>query len=193
MAEAIEKRPLPPDFPDPLAGSKGRVNIRKAMAGIYALQGEGSMYRCAVKAGFSRSTARRLLANGITAERCIEEAAKLDPELGPAKLLEGGRRRLAEQIAFMDPRTVPLRDVVRMFEATEKYFGGHELSPTNTLVTVADRLSQVAALLAVAQRRGLPVPRVDTPYLDAEVVATSAEKVQAPRSVNSATPDGTTR
>lgn len=165
--EAVETS-LPVDYP--VETAKPRIDIRRAMAGVYALQGHGSMLRCCVKAGFSRKTARNLTQRGLSAEECIAEAAKLDPMLAPAKLLEGGRLVLAEQIAFRDPAKMAVRDAVKLFEATEKYFGGHELPTNQQLVTVADRLSQVAALLAVAQRRGLPVPRVEQPFVEAEVV-----------------------
>ncbi len=126
MSEALTVRG---DMP-PLEIPKG-IDIRRAMAGIYHLQGHGSMYRCLVRAGFSRSTARNLTRNGITAELCVAEAAKLDPMVAPSKLLEAGRRRLAESMAFLDPAKAPLRDVVRLFEATEKMFGGHEISASN--------------------------------------------------------------
>jgi hypothetical protein len=169
MSEALAKREPPHDFPAIEDAGPKQINVRMAMTGIYALQGLGSMYRCAVKAGFSRSTARRLTANGITVDRCIAEAAKLDPNVAPTKLLEGGRRVLAEQIAFRDPAKMQTRDAVKLFEATEKYFGGHELTPSNALLTVADRLSNIVAMLTVARERGLPVPSIPS-FTDAEIV-----------------------
>ena len=173
MTEALAVTPKPTDFP--IVEVEQRINVRTAMAGIYLAQGFGSLTRCLVKAGYSRATARNLTNNGLGAKRCLDEALKLDPTASPAKLLEGGRRRLAESIAFIDPAAVPLRDVVRMFEATEKYFGGHELAPSNVTLGLVDRLAQIASLLAVAQHRGLPVPKVEPSYVEAQIVETPKE------------------
>lgn len=194
MNETLEKRPPPHDFPT-VETPHNRVNIRKALAGIHMLNGEGSAYRCLMKAGYSRATARRL--NGLSVKDCIDEAAKLDPLMSPAKLLEGGRRRLAESIAFINPQTAPLRDVVRMFEATEKYFGGHEIQPGNATLNLADRLAGIVAFLVVARERGLPVPDLPAQFLEAKVVAESnsdncatVNTAQAPTDNESATENG---
>jgi hypothetical protein len=188
MSKALAVKPLPPDFPmvEPLP--KG-INIRKAMAGIHLLNGEGSQFRCLVKAGFSRATARNLTQAGLRAETCIAEAAKLDSMANPAKMLEAGRARAMLAIQSCDPKTVPLKDAMKMLDTIEKYYGGHELQPTNALITVADRLAQVASLLAVAQARGLPVPRAEQPYIEAKVI----ENEVTSTALRDVTPDGTTR
>ena len=127
-----------------------RVNIRKALAGIYLLDGRGSMMRCLMLAGFSRSTARVQIRNGITAEQCLTEA---------------------QTIALMDPARTPVRDTVRLLEAVEKYHGGHELATTHPILALGDRLAAIAALLTEARRRGLPVPTLPPEFTDAEIVA----------------------
>ena len=158
--DAIAKRPLPSDYPTVEPTQKG-VNIRRAMAGIHLLNGEGSQYRCLVKAGFSRSTARKVMQNGLTAERCIAEAAKLDGMANPAKMLEAGRSRAMLAIQSLEPSKARLGDVIKMLDTVEKYYGGHELTPTNAILGLTERLAQLAALMAVAQRKGLPVPSIE--------------------------------
>lgn len=187
MSEALAVQQQPHDFP--VVDEPKNINVRMVRAALLLTQGYGSLTRCLVAGGFSRATARNLQSNGLTAKRCLEEAAKLDPALAPAKLLEGGRRVLAEQIAFRDPQKMAVRDAVKLFEATEKYFGGHELQPVNAIFGLTERLAQIAALLAVAQRKGLPVPS----YVEAEVVATSSESRELSTPKRELTPDGTTR
>jgi len=192
MSEAIATKPLPSDFPVVEPTAKG-VNIRRALAGIHLLNGEGSQYRCLVKAGFSRSTARKVTQNGLTAERCIAEAAKLDGMANPAKMLEAGRARAMLSIQACDPSKVPLKDAMKMLDTIEKYYGGHEIAPVNAIVSLADRLAQLAALLVVAKQRGLPVPDLPPTYVEAEVVATSSEPGTMSTAREELTPDGTTR
>ena len=151
-----------------------RINIRKALAGVYLLNGEGSMTRCLMRAGYSRASARIQTKAGLTAKSCLEEAAKMDVQSSPGKLLEAGRRRAALAIAACDPAKVPLKDSMKMLETVEKFYGGHELAANVALTTVADRLSSIAALLAVARQRGLPVPALPD-YQEAEIVASSSE------------------
>lgn len=192
MSEAIAKRDLPADYPITEPLPKG-INIRRALAGIHLLNGEGSQYRCLVKAGYSRVTARRITANGLTAERCIAEAAKLDGISSPAKMLEAGRARAMLAIQACDPSTVPLKDAMKMLDTVEKYYGGHELQPSSVALNVADRLSQVVALLVEAKQRGLPVPALPESFTDAEVVATRSESREMSTASAEITPDGTTR
>jgi hypothetical protein len=191
MSEALEKRPLPPDFPIAEPLPKG-VNIRRAMAGIHILNGEGSQYRCLLMAGFSRSTARALGRNGLSAEHCIAEAAKLDGMANPAKMLEAGRARAMLAIQACDPVKVPLKDTMKMLDTVEKYYGGHQIPVSDALLGLGDRLAQIVALLRLGQSRGLPVPVIDAEIVS-EPVATSAEITTRRDSVNERTPDGTTR
>jgi hypothetical protein len=180
MSEALAVRPLPPDFPA-IEPTAKRVNVRMAMAGIYLIQGYGSMYRCLVRAGFSRATARCYTANGLSEKRCLEEAKKWDDGADPAKMLEAARRRAFAVIDSTDPKTVPLKDAMKMLDTVEKYYGGHELTPSNALLTVADRLSNIVAMLTVARERGLPVPALPAAFVDAELVqpvATESVKAQ---------------
>ncbi len=179
MSEASPK-PLPPDFPA-IETPRDRINIRKALAGLHILKGSGSTMRCLMLAGYSRATARNLTEKGLGAQACIEEAAKFDPMMAPTKLLEAGRRRMAEALAVIDPTTTPLRDIARAFETTEKFFGGHEIQAASSLTTVADRLQSIVAMLVVARERGLPVPSMEG-FVDVEIVppdATGIEKSAA--------------
>lgn len=147
------------------------VNIRKALAGIYLLDGRGSMLRCLILAGYSRSTARVQVRNGLTADQCLAEAAKMDADASPAKLLEGARRRASQTIAIMDPARTPVRDTIRLLEVVEKFHGGHELSTTHPVLALKDRLDAIAALMIEARRRGLLVPVLPDSFTDAEIVA----------------------
>jgi hypothetical protein len=169
MSEAIAKKPLPSDFPTVEPTAKG-VNIRKALAGIHLLNGEGSQTRCLVKAGFSRATARNLTLKGLGAKECIAEAAKLDAMANPAKMLEAGRARAMLSIQACDPSKVPLKDAMKMLDTIEKYYGGHELASGTVALNVADRLSSIVALLVTAKQRGLPVPELPASFIDAEVL-----------------------
>ena len=157
-AKALTVKPLPSDYPTVEPTPKG-INIRKAMAGIHLLNGEGSAFRCLMKAGYSRATARRL--NGLSAKDCIDEAAKLDGMANPAKMLEAGRSRAMLAIQSIEPSKARLGDVIKMLDTVEKYYGGHELTPTNAILGLTERLAQLAALMAVAQRKGLPVPSIE--------------------------------
>lgn len=148
-----------------------RVNIRKALAGIYLLDGRGSMLRCLMLAGYSRSTARVQVRNGLTGDQCLAEAAKMDEGASPAKLLEGARRRASQTIALMDPARTQVRDTIRLLEVVEKFHGGHELSTTHPVLALKDRLASLVALLLVARERGLPVPALPPSFTDAEIVA----------------------
>ena len=157
----------PPDFPV-VDTPQNRINIRKALAGLYLLQGRGSMKRCLIDAGYSRSTARLVTQAGLSAESCLKETAKLEASANPAKLLETARRRAAACIEAIDPKTAPLRDVVRMLDTTEKYYGGYAIAAGNQAFSTVERLAAIGALFAIAQARGLPVPAPTIPYLDAE-------------------------
>ena len=156
------------------SGKPRPINIRKALAGLYLLQGRGSLKRCLIDAGYSRATARNAGNEGLQAETCIEESAKLDSKANPANLLETARRRAAAAFEAIDPKTAPLRDVVRMLETSEKYFGGHAIAPGNASLELAERLAGISALLAVARERGLTPVATRTPTLD----YVNAEKVE---------------
>ena len=167
---------------------QNRINIRKALAGLHLLNGEGSELRCLVKAGFSRSTARNLTQNGLSAERCIAEAAKLDSKANPANMLAAARARALLAIESHDPKTVPLKDSMKMLDTVEKYYGGHEIQPSASILSVAERLATIASLLAVAQARGLPVNAPARPFLEAKVLSEAVTSTEQ-RSVST---DGTT-
>lgn len=176
MSEALLASELPRDYPA-VDTPENRLNIRKALAGLYLLQGEGSQFRCLMKAGYSRSTAKKLTANGLTAKRCLEETAKLDNSANPAKMLEVARRRAMLSMESIDPKTAPLKDVVRMLDTVEKYYGG-QIPAMHATLTLSDRLSGMVALLAVAAARGLPVPALPQPYTEAQIVE-SDNKVES--------------
>jgi len=176
MSETLQAYELPRDFP--IAEAQTNVNVRKALAGIYLLQGRGSTLRCLLLAGFSRATARLQKQNGLKAEACIAEAAKWDRGANPAKMLEAGRRRAFAVIDSIDPSTVPLKDAMKMLDTVEKYYGGHELAPANVAFGLVERLAQIASLLAVAQHRGLPVPKLEPQYVEAKVVSESVTSTE---------------
>ena len=92
-------------------------------------------------------------------------------------------------IQSCDPSTVPLKDAMKMLDTVEKYYGGHELTPTNAILGLTERLAQLAALMAVAQRKGLPVPS----YVEAEVVASGDDSRAMSTVKRELTIDGTTR
>ena len=173
-----QAKPLPPDFPV-IDTPETRVNMRKALAGIYLLRGEGSQLKCLVKAGYSRATARIQTQAGLSAKACIAEAAKLDSRANPAKMLEVGRSRAMLAIESCDPTTVPLKDAMKMLDTVEKYYGGHQLQPSSGGLALAERLAGIAALLAVARERGLPIQQAQLPAIEAQLVATSPTQGQA--------------
>ncbi len=148
------------------------INVRKALAGIYLLEGRGSLKTCLIEAGFSPTTARGPKDKGLDAKACLEEAKKLDSKADPANLLSAARKRAAQSIAAIDPLRTPLRDVVRLLDTTEKYFGNHEIPTGSPTLALAERLAGIAALLAVARERGLPTGErsVATRTLDAVMV-----------------------
>ena len=191
MSEPTPKQ-LPADFPIVEPTPKG-VNIRRAMAGIHLLNGEGSQLRCLVKAGYSRATARNLTQAGLRAETCLAEAAKLDGIANPGKLLEAGRARAMLAIQACDPVKVPLRDTMKMLDTVEKYYGNREIPPGNTAIGVAARLADIVAMLVVARERGLPVPPLPASFIEAELVATEPVKVLSDNIIDAVSHDGTTR
>ena len=140
---------------------KEPINYRKAMAGVYFLRGDGSLYRCLRKAGFAHSTSRVSLRAGLSAEICIAEANKLNKGASPAKLLQAARERAYQTILAFDPSTGSVGDIGRVLDIAEKHFGSRELPPSQVETTLVDRLTQIVAYLVVAQQRGLPVPRLD--------------------------------
>ena len=127
------------------------------------------MKRCLIDAGYSRATARSLSGKGLGAKECLEETRKLDATANPATMLANARRRAAACIEAIDPKTAPLRDVVRMLDTTEKYYGGYAIVAGNQAFSTVERLAAIGALFAIAQARGLPVPAPTIPYLDAEI------------------------
>ncbi len=179
--EAFHVKHRTDDEPIPITDRKStEINIRKALAGLALLQGHGSLGRCLVRGGFSRSTARRPEANGLTAKRCIEEAAKFDELASPAKLLDLARRRFAATLAAVDPATVPLHHMVRAADTAEKYYGGHQIPADSPTLALAERLAGIAALLAVARERGLPITRtIDVKALIPKVESDNVDYVHS--------------
>ena len=145
----------PEDALDEKPKRRERINMRMAIAGIRFARGEGSLAQCLIKSGFSRVTVRSATRNGLTVERCLEEAAKIDKDTSPSKLLEVGRATFLKTVAMTDPTTLSVRDATRALDVTEKYFGGH-VSPTSpdAALSVLDRISTVMALALVLQERG---------------------------------------
>ena len=187
LGSTPDSKPEHPDFPA-IDTPANRINIRKALAGLYLLQGRGSMKRCLIDAGYSRSTARVLAAKGLDAKTCLAETHKLEASASPAKLLETARRRAFAVIEAIDPKTAPLKDVVRLLDTTEKYFGGHAVSAPGSSFSTVERLAAIGALFAIAQARGLPVPAPSLPFVDVEPILDSTPAL-AGRAAPSAPPD----
>ncbi len=79
-----------------------------------------SLFAALVKAGYSESTARKPGANGLTAQRCIDEAWKLHPEVKPRQLLAKTRklldRRINQALAADDMNDVSLMQLAQLAE-----------------------------------------------------------------------------
>mgnify|MGYP001417843249 CR=1 FL=1 len=186
MSEAVAKTPR--------VESSKRINWRKALAGIKLLEGHGSLKQCLIDSGFAEHSARKPQDNGLAADRCLAEAAKLGIDSNPAKMLEAAREKAMLAIAACDPNTVALKDAMKMLDVIEKYHGGHEIAAGHAITSLTDRLTGMVVLLAVARERGLPVPMLPASFIDAEIVpsvATARRKRKVSTEVVAVSSDGT--
>lgn len=156
------------------------INIRKALAGLYLLRGDGSLKRCLMQAGFSEKTASNPTQAKLTGQNLLAETARLENESKPGKLLAAARARMAEALAVADPLRTPLKDIARAFETVEKLHGARESSiPLVPGLDVGERLVMVERLVLVARERGLPIGRksllskAKAATIDAETVKSS--------------------
>ena len=99
----------------------GSTNIRKAMAGKYLLE-RLTLKQALIKAGYAESTARTPGQHGLSAEACLREAGKLDPEADPRTLLSCARNTLLQKLRSIDPRKESLSAVARTVDVVERHF-----------------------------------------------------------------------
>ena len=97
------------------------LNVRKALAGVKLLEGK-PLGQALTEAGFSKWTARAPSRNGISAEQCIAEAQKLDPELNPANLTTLAAQALGERLRAMhedgEHLRTPLLSLAKVYQIT---------------------------------------------------------------------------
>ncbi len=105
------------------------INIRMARVGLGILNGK-STKQALIAAGYAEATARRPTGNGLTAERCLLEASKLDRSADPGTMLEAARRLQLKQIrAILSAPESQLLDktlaltIPRITETVERYHG----------------------------------------------------------------------
>lgn len=138
----------------------GGLNTRKAMTGVYLMQGQ-SLRESMIRAGFAESVAASPAANGISEDLCIEEAKKMESSAEPSNLLSAARSRFAQSLAVLDPSTARLGEVVKALEVSEKYYGKRELPAGAGFGMVVDRMSVYLTVVQAAQARGLALPGMD--------------------------------
>ncbi len=138
------------------------LNIRMARAGCFVLQGM-SLKRALIRAGYSESTARKPRRNGLTAERCLIEASKLDKSADPRTLLRESRALAIRQVkalaALPDSRLVdgdPARIIPRILETAERWHGDTPDDPeSRSRRDFTRRAADVLELVSELQRRGM--------------------------------------
>jgi hypothetical protein len=152
-------------------GKPRRVNIRRAMAGVYLQSGYGSLKQCLIRAGFEETTASNPETLGLSAERCLEEAKFFENNADPSSILSLGRLRMAESLAVLDPLRTPIKDVARAYDVVEKYHGRHTIPVDANPLALGDRFSVIINLVNIAAERGLPLPGIDRLLAGAKAVA----------------------
>lgn len=138
---------------------KAGLNLRKARAGLGMLNGK-SMRKALKDAGYAERTARNPKANGVDAERCIAETAKLPGMPEPVTLLRKARTaldmRLSQLIADPDSLAAErLADIARTAESAEKYYSGSAHGKTDERL-LPDRIAFVQVLIQSLPAGSLP-------------------------------------
>ena len=129
------------------------VNVRRALAGLNLLQGmrQGEALR---QAGFAASTARNPKGNGIGAQQCLDEAAKVSGEDLAAKIAATARARLAAELDAYEVGDLPLDRLARAVDITEKWYGDRAERGNQAdsgVMTIHQRILKVQTLIVAAQ------------------------------------------
>ena len=106
--------------------ASGRTNMRKALAGLNYLKGM-SAAQAIEHAGFAPSTAKKPASNGLTANRCIDEAVKVWPEVNPSTLVAKARRAFGNKLQDVidgKAKNVRLGELARAVDVAERHYGG---------------------------------------------------------------------
>jgi len=138
------------------------LNIRRARAGLFVLQGM-SLKQALMKAGYAEVTARAPTANGLTAERCLLEASKLDKSSDPGTMLEAARRLGLRQVrAWLKLGDSRLTDKVgalaipRLVETIERYHGAADVAAVERESrSFVDRAFTMRAVIEELDKRGM--------------------------------------
>ncbi len=138
------------------------LNIRRARAGLFVLQGM-SLKQALLKAGYSEHTARAPKAHGLTAERCLLESSKLDKSSDPGTMLEAARRLGLRQVrAWLDKSDAQLTDKVgalaipRLVETIERYHGSVDVRAIERESrSFVDRAFTMKAVIEELDKRGM--------------------------------------
>jgi hypothetical protein len=157
-----------PDIDEARAKREG-VNIRMARAGLFILEGR-SVKQALIKAGYSRVTASKPRANGLAAERCLAEAAKLDRSADSRTLVARARRVLARSLDGLvnktdDQLSVPrqLNATAKVVEVVERYHGRGLETPRDLDVarTLAERVILTKLIVDELLARGAAGPVIN--------------------------------
>lgn len=192
---ASEPEKLPADLERVKKPTPRRVplNIRMARAGLNILTGL-SLKRALIKAGYAEKTAHNPAANGLVAERCLLEAAKLDPSADPRNLVDSARRVALRQLrSFEGMSERDLRDgkaigaIHKLWETAERYHGkGRSSESEKRMLGFGERLLELRVMADAILGRGLApgAPRVlDVTHRTVSHDAPAASKEGAPARV----------
>ena len=158
------------------------INSRKAMAGKYLLEGL-SLKQALIRAGYAESTASTPKQHDLSAEACLREAGKLDPEADPRTLLSCARNTLLQKLQSIDPRKESLSSVARVVDIAEKHYrhipGQIDARGPGSFV---QRARAAKVCLDELERRGLldEVGGVGARILDVEVLDVEPESTDEP-------------
>lgn len=95
--------------------------MKRAKAGRLLLTGEATSQRQALlAAGYSESVARKPGQNALSADRCISEALKAEPELEASNLHKLSARALHDKLKAVKLSDVNLVAVAKVYEITGK-------------------------------------------------------------------------
>jgi hypothetical protein len=141
---------------------KRPFKVRAALAGLYLLQGHGSLKACLERAGFSEETARCSKAHGLTEKDCLRALEQWNNEATPSRLVKTARERAVQALDLMDPATVPVQHLARFVEMIEKFHGDRQIQPLADAARAADRLTVVFNLVTMMRDRGIMAPTLET-------------------------------
>lgn len=167
---------MPPPGVLRAAAERPPLNMRKARAGLFILEGM-STAEALIKAGYAPSTAHCPKRNGLTAEQCLLEARALDPSADPMTLVADARRaalRTIRQLLKLPAHLVldgkNIGAITKLWDTAERYHGRGPIAPpsTNAGVSFTDRAIELKMLLDELERRGhLPRKVIDVAHRSA--------------------------